>query len=110
MKEKQQMIEAMARCDGLVTKVDELTGQVRRLDHGFWPLCPDYFTDNEIDRMVRDNLNREQQWEYSLQLQKITSGMRDGRHSWSEIILNVALATEDQKVEAHLKATNNWSE
>jgi hypothetical protein len=97
MKREQQM-EAMAKADGLeYTEYDGgwwgirgVTGIVRSKD------LPNYFTDNEIDRMVR-GLSIIERFTYIGFLAGSTEADR---------VANTA----EQKVEAYLRATNNWSE
>jgi hypothetical protein len=103
---KEQMMEAMARLDGFKAG-DKITfPQYFYKEDKIYISSdlPDYFTDNEIDRMVRglddDELDR-----YTDNLVQITLCDSKGVIKWTRTLLK---ATEEQKVEAYLKAKGVW--
>jgi hypothetical protein len=103
---KELQIEAMARCDGLDgvawRTVFNTGGYVNWWFTSEDIEVPDYHTDNEIDRMVRGiKEDAELNARYNRELRAICD--RDNTY-WTH------LATAEQKVEAYLKATNNWEE
>jgi hypothetical protein len=107
---KEQMMEAMARLDGWDLHPKEVEDWT---DPAIWAKkegrglvfkmnLPDYFTDNEIDRMVRGLDGRELDT-YATTLSRIISP--DLEPYWTpDGVTEILKATEDQKVEAYLKA------
>jgi hypothetical protein len=98
--EKQAIQEAMAVQDGLIP-AQHYDGY-RDANYNVIGERPDYFTDNEIDRMVRDLKDDEElNAKYSKCLRDVCN--RDNTY-WTH------LALPAQKVEAYLKAVGKWAE
>ena len=112
---EQKQIEAMARADGYVLErempfkeLGSLYSHPDKIGYFLSDQLPAYTTSHDACQRVIDGLGREFQWEYSLQLQKTTTGILDGK-SGAELTLNALLATALQKCEAILKALGKWT-
>ena len=103
---EQKQIEAMARADGKPVE-SVIMGKLyyaKKFD-GFYrdTEIPDYFSDNEIDRMVRglvDDLEQDDGgWTALDRYESILGDMTN----------YISVATAEQKVEAYLKAKGLWT-
>ena len=113
-----QIIEAMAKADGFVfvreIPFNSLGSLYSHPDGvGYFPSnqLPDYFTDNEIDRMVRDlkdDLRVAHQYVKEL-MEIVGQDIGNFGHYYPIEVAVFALATTAQKVEAYLKAIGKWT-
>ena len=106
---KKLITEAMARADGYTQ--NGVAGEIlyRRENEilGFDEL-PDYFTDNEIDRMVR-GLSPELLREYYYVQLNLIITKQENEKGKIHYDCEKAQATAAQKVEAYLKAIGKWT-